>query len=354
MDRRCRRRIRSKMKQKLRRKCMQGVKYNLTDYYQQIRRNVHSFSDVFNACMPNHFKYLITAKQSPFLQKKLEKVNFTHELRLTVPNEFSILRNPSASYGFLKKLISIILYQSCKHLQLDYSNCKICDLATQVFLDSILIDNHEFIKQCQRANLTKYLKIESIGGYGINEKKLQLMINSVGSPVELLNRKIKFSNIIPFKLRHIDGSCVTKRIQSGQKEIDTTDLIQYVIDCLGRFDMNLSQRARQDFYNCSSLTNVTFEEGTQLKSITNDYLDDGAVFNNCAALSIFEIPVSVELITNEIFYNYKNHLSIYCMATNPPVIDHLSCHFTLYVPALSFEAYKNSHRRYYYSSIKPI
>lgn len=249
MNRRFRRRIRSKMKQKLRRKRMQCVKYNYTYYYRQIRRKVHSFYDALNACMPNHFKYLITAEQSPFLQKRLEKVNFTHELRLTVPNEFSILSNPSVSYGFLKKLISIILYQSCEHLKLDYSNCKICDLATQVFMDSILIDNHEFIKQCQRANLTKYLKIKSIGGYGINEHKLQLMINSVGSPVELLNRRIKFNNIIPFKLRHIDGNCVTKRIQSGQKEIDTTDLIQYVIDCLRRFNMNLSQQARQDLGN---------------------------------------------------------------------------------------------------------
>ena len=108
------------------------------------------------------------------------------------------------------------------------------------------------------------------------------------------------------------------------------------------------------FYNCSSLASVIFENGTQLKSITNDYLDGCAIFNNCTALTIFEIPASVELITNEIFYNYKTHLSIYCMATNPPMIDHLSCHFTLYVPALSLEAYKNSRWSYYYSSIEPI
>lgn len=249
MNRRFRRKIRSKMKQKLRRKRMLSVQYNFSGYYRQLRKNINSLTDVFNTCMPNHFKYLITAKTSPFWQEKLDRFNFKRELRLAVPNEFSIISNPSASYEFLKKLISVILHQSCEHLWLDYSNCKKCDLATQVFMDSILIDNHEFIKQCQRANLTKYLKIRSIGGCSINEPKLQLMINSVGSPVELLHRNVKFSNIIPFKLRHLDRSCVTKQVQSGQKEIDTTDLIQYVIDCLGRFNMNLSQQARQDLGN---------------------------------------------------------------------------------------------------------
>lgn len=58
------------------------------------------------------------------------------------------------------------------------------------------------------------------------------------------------------------------------------------------------------FNGCSSLTTVTFEEGSQLKTISgyyfksstsNDYYGSGA-FSNCTALTSIEIPASVETI----------------------------------------------------------
>ena len=58
------------------------------------------------------------------------------------------------------------------------------------------------------------------------------------------------------------------------------------------------------FCGCTSLTTVTFEEGSQLKTISgyyfksstsNDYYGSGA-FSNCTALTSIEIPASVETI----------------------------------------------------------
>lgn len=102
------------------------------------------------------------------------------------------------------------------------------------------------------------------------------------------------------------------------------------------------------FENCSSLTNVTFEKGSRLRSI------EGSAFVNCNALISIEIPVSVETIGG-MCYNCINLANIYCYPSTPPILDYLSCkNFVLYVPSQSIDAYKNSSWSKYYSSIKAI
>ena len=49
------------------------------------------------------------------------------------------------------------------------------------------------------------------------------------------------------------------------------------------------------FYNCSSLATVTFENGSQLKTIEGGYPSSGT-FADCTALTSIEIPASVETI----------------------------------------------------------
>ena len=54
------------------------------------------------------------------------------------------------------------------------------------------------------------------------------------------------------------------------------------------------------FKRCSSLTTVTFEKESQLKTIGGDYYYGGA-FSDCTALTSIEIPASVETIGNTAF-----------------------------------------------------
>ena len=49
------------------------------------------------------------------------------------------------------------------------------------------------------------------------------------------------------------------------------------------------------FKGCSSLATVTFEKGSQLKTIGGDSYSSGA-FSDCTALTSIEIPASVETI----------------------------------------------------------
>lgn len=246
--RRFRRKLKSKEKKKIRnRRKMKELEREKNFRIQG--KTIKSFAAAFNTFMPSHFQHIISAKESPLYYEALERSTYKKVLVVVIPQNFSIIDNPNTSYNCLRQIVSAIFYQTCSSLWLDYSKCDSCDLATQVFLDSILIDNDKFIRNSSRAKVGRYLKISSVGGRNINNERLQQMINSVGSPVELINRKIKFSNIIPFRLRHIDGAATTAQLRKGQKELDTTDLIQYVLDCLDRFNRSLSQKARQDLGN---------------------------------------------------------------------------------------------------------
>lgn len=266
--RRFRRRLKSK--QKLIEKRKRGlVENNAFRELREIGKNVTSFSEALDAFMPNHLLYLLYNEKSPLHYEKLKRETYKDKCIIDIPEQFSILTNPQESYSVLQRLVSQILYQSCKELWINYSNCKHCDLATQIFLDSILKDNHKFIKACGSAKVGRFITIGSVGGYGINDSRLSLMINSVGSPVILVGRNVHYNNIIPYKLRHYDGNNLTPQKQKGLKEIDSTDLIQYVIDSLSRFKRTLSQSARQDLGN---VVGETISNAEEHSSLHNRYL----------------------------------------------------------------------------------
>ena len=260
---RFRRRLKSKKKQKQRRLSKQKeLLRNKAIRYQGSL--IHNSSEALAYFMTRHFLHLITTEKSPFYQDKLESEGRQKRNVIHIPENFSILSNPEPSYKVLKQLVEAIAYQNCEELCFDYQNCSNCDLATQVFLDSILKSFDKYIRLCKAAGITQYIRIGKVGGEHIHNPSLQKMINSVGSPVELINRRMHYKDVEPFRLRMVDSRDVTKARFEGQKEIDATELIEYVERCLSRFNKTLKQDAKQALGTVLGETLANAEEHSTL------------------------------------------------------------------------------------------
>lgn len=267
-EHRFRRRLKSKEKKKERRRKKQRelLRYKAIRHQGKLIRNS---TDALNCFMSRHFLHLVTIDKSPFYEEKLVNESTQRRNVLQIPQNFSILSNPESSYKVLKKVVEAIVFQNCDELCLDYQNCTSCDLATQVFLDSILKSFDRYIKLCTAAGVTKYIRISKVGGEHIHNVSLQKMINSVGSPVELINRKMQYKDVEPFRLRHVDSRDVTVAKFEGLKEIDATELIEYVEKCLSRFNKTLTQDARQ---NLGIVLGETLSNAEEHSTLHNRYL----------------------------------------------------------------------------------
>ena len=261
--RRFRRRLKSKEKQRRRRKTKQ--KELLRNRAIRHRGSlIHNSDEALAYFMTRRWRQLITTEKSPFYQDKLENVGFQKRNVIRIPEHFSILSNPEPSYKVVRQVVEAIAFQNCDELSLDYQNCTNCDLATQVFLDSILKSFDKYIRLCNAAGITRFIRIGKVGGEHIHNPSLQKMINSVGSPVELINRRMQYKDVEPFRLRMVDSKDVTKTRYEGQKEIDATDLIVYVEKCLSRFNKTLTQDARQALGTVLGETLANAEEHSTL------------------------------------------------------------------------------------------
>ena len=84
-------------------------------------------------------------------------------------------------------------------------------------------------------------------------------------------------------------------ITIGEEMFYQSDLRSVVIPT------NVTTVGYSAFKRCSSLTTVTFEKESQLKTIGGDYYY--GAFSDCTALTSIEIPASVETIGNTAFWN---------------------------------------------------
>ena len=82
-------------------------------------------------------------------------------------------------------------------------------------------------------------------------------------------------------------------ITIGEKMFYRSELKSVVISA------NVTTIENIAFWDCSKLTTVTFEKGSQLKTIAGDSYD--GAFSDCSSLTSIEIPASVETIGKEAF-----------------------------------------------------
>jgi hypothetical protein len=217
--------------------------------------------------LPPNLEFLLKTKESPFFLEELKLKKYHSNGEILIPEIFSIIENPKESYQTLKKIVSALFVENNKDLILDYQNCIKVELGSQVLLDIILKDFFRFIDYCTKIDRYNREYFPSgVGGTNINNEGVQKMMFSVGSPVTLKVKEHTFSDIIPYKLCIHDNEKIKnydRRIE--QKELDTTEMADYVIECLGRMNKKLTPSKRDDLCTVIGEILINAEEHSSTK-----------------------------------------------------------------------------------------
>ena len=231
-------------------------------YFQSIRidgsfKNNH-IPRIKKAFISKNLYYLFYTKDSPFNLKDIKNACFQTHGIIPIPQHFSIIDNADQSFLIIRQLISALFLEKHSSVILDYEKCDEVELNAQVLLDIILKD---YIKYC---TLSK--KTYSLRGININNEDVKKLLFSVGSPAVLKLKSVDFEDVIKYPLCVHDIEKTKdpeKRI--NQKDIDTTTLVDYVIDSLKRMNKQLTNKKRHDLCTVIGETLINAEEHSTTK-----------------------------------------------------------------------------------------
>lgn len=253
--------MKSKKKQKIRRQ-----KKNL--FFAKSKLDLEgntTYENVISKWLPINLAYLLDCVESDFHLSKISKNIPENNGNFLVPKEFSIVEFPKESYEFIRGVLGALITQKYNVVTIDYSVCTRLDLGAQVFFDIILKDVIKFFNRCKQ-NKKTIPKVKEIKGVNVRDKNVQKLLFSVGSPVIHSNKSMKFSDIIPYKLcihdREVNGDPVKIR---EQKDLDTTKLVDYVIDCLKTLNRTLTPDKLDDLSTVIGEILINAEEHSTTK-----------------------------------------------------------------------------------------
>lgn len=163
---------------------------------------------------------------------------------IKVPKNFSLVEAPKESYHFLLSLFGLIYNDATHHIQLDYSDCETIDLDAQVLMDVLLKDLIWHLDRCKTYGNVRRLRV--IEPINFQKEHILKVLFSVGSFRVLKDFKIDVPGIVKYTLCIGSKNLGSERDVSSQKEVHTTQLIDYVIDCLATMKQTLTPEAKSD------------------------------------------------------------------------------------------------------------
>lgn len=258
---RFRRRLRSKEKQENRRR-------EKNQFFVKAKASLDgdkTYENVVAKWLPINLAYLLDCEESDFHISKISQNIPDNNGNFIVPKEFSIVDHPKETYGFIRGVLGALITQKYSIVNIDYSICTRLDLGAQVFFDIILKDVIKFFNRCRQYKKTSP-KVKEINGTNYLDKNVQKLLWSVGSPVIHSNKSVKFNDIIPYTLcihdREVNGDPVKIR---EQKDLDTTNLVDYVIDCLKTLNRTLTPDKLDDLSTVIGEILINAEEHSTTK-----------------------------------------------------------------------------------------
>ena len=75
--------------------------------------------------------FLLTDKDSPLNIEKIKEMRLKTQGRIYIPENFSIIENPQASYETLMRIVSALLIERYDTIILDYNDCHNVELGSK-------------------------------------------------------------------------------------------------------------------------------------------------------------------------------------------------------------------------------
>lgn len=197
--------------------------------------------------LPVNLKYIVTKEDCPFNIESIRKEHYKYADCIKIPEKFSIIDNPEQSIIVFRKMLSALLIEKNENVTFDYVECKDIELGTQALFDIILKDYTTFCNICKKIHRNGYNIFPNFGAININDIDIQKFLWSVGSPANLGIGEIKDSSVKKFKLRVYDNAKeIDENTRMEKKDLDTTEIADYVIDSLATMGKQLTAKKRDD------------------------------------------------------------------------------------------------------------
>ncbi len=236
-----------------------------------------TYEHVLNFWLPTNIKHLLQSEHSDFYRNKLvgygdpPKTWIQKEKILYIPEQFSLIDHAPVGYSFIQTSINELLFGN-SNVSFSYKHCKHLDIGAQLVLDIIIRDVIRFLNKCVNSQLLeerwKFLR-KRIGLIDANEtiEDIRKILFSVGSLALHARKTIYYKDIIPYPLcshsRENDFDPI-KAIE--QKELDLTQLVDYVINSLARVNRRLTDEKLDDLCKIIGEVLINAEEHSTTKN----------------------------------------------------------------------------------------
>ena len=159
---------------------------------------------------------------------------------LTLPKKFSLSQTPEDSYRFLKNLLYTLRFSQTRTIKIDYSKCEEIDLGASITMDIILKEYISYFEKLQSKH--QQVPVQSIGAINIHNENVKRFLFSIGAHQTIRGINANYPSIITYPLR-----IGQKGTNIGQKEIESTKLVEHIEKCLSKLHRSLTQEARENF-----------------------------------------------------------------------------------------------------------
>ena len=200
-----------------------------------------NIADVKYRLLSDSLKYITNCDKTDILSPSFNsREKFKKVKTFKVPKIFSLVDNADESFLFIRNVINSIYHNKVRELRLDYSITETVHVGAQLYLDVLLRDIFIYSKKLSEkySNLSLLERVRTVK---VNNDNVGKLLFSIGSFAIHRNEKKEYDDIVPYPLCEFKKkNTATNLFNIETKERDVTEMVQYVIDSLGKMNKELT------------------------------------------------------------------------------------------------------------------